>query len=124
MSGNRRAFVTMHSDGNGGRVLSINLTLVRGLMALAVTGLALYAGVAQGVEAIGIRHIRAWWGAEGAPAAQVMIDTAVDRHRAETEIELQQQLAEIHKQLLEVQTIARQNHETTNKLLDAVIAGR
>lgn len=116
--------MTFQTDGDGGRVLSINLTIVQLVIALLVGCLALYAGVSTGIERIGTSHIRTWWVTEGEPEAQVMIDKSIKEHRAETEVELQRQLAQIERELGNLAVIAESNHEQVNRLLDAVLADR
>ena len=124
MASGRRATVTVHSDGNGGRVLSVNLGVTQILLGIIVSCIAIYAGVAAGVEKIGTGHIRSWWVSEGCPAAQGMIDDSIADHERDTELELQRQLEAIKQQLNKVESIAAQNQVMTNRLLDKLIAGQ
>lgn len=78
MSVDRRATIAYHNDGNGGRAVSINLSIFQFVLGM---GLQLAAVCTLGwavATFVGRAQIREWWRSEGAPTVhQMMIDEII-----------------------------------------------
>jgi len=77
---NRRATIAYHNDGNGGRAISVNLSLVQ-FAAGMVLQLAAVCSLGWAVATfVGKAQVREWWRSEGAPAMARYVGDEIMHH--------------------------------------------
>ena len=117
---NRRATVAYHNDGNGGRAISINLSLVQFAVGM-VLQLTAVCTLGWGVATfVGKAQVREWWRSEGAPAMAKYVLDEINHHndyvnsRVGTVVD--DKLSSLRREVQEANTLAATNRTILERI--------
>lgn len=117
---NRRATLAYHSDGNGGKAISVNLSLTQFIVGM-ILQLGSVCGLGWGVATfVGKAQVREWWRSEGTPAMATYVTGEVakvnESINGKVGIAVDAKLEDLRDDVQEANTLAATNRSILERI--------